>query len=90
MTTLKDTRQYPILPGSFDSDVDKFLLELEPNIVRGQFNAASKRLAAVLESTLASDGGTQAARALIEKMHLIAGNRRTKAQNVELDRRTKE
>lgn len=59
---------------------------LEPAIVRGQFKSAARRLEATLELLIARDG-TQAARALLEKMALIAGDRRTKTIEVDTDRR---
>lgn len=65
----------------------KILLEtLEPRIVRGQFNIAVRRLREVLEERMEHDGA-QGGRALLEKMHLIAGDRRMKTINVDVDRR---
>lgn len=59
---------------------------LEPAIVRGQFRTATRRLEALLELLIARDG-TQAARALLEKMALIAGDRRIKTIEVRTERR---
>ena len=63
------------------------LLEgLEPAIVRAQFKRAVERLEDLLEKRI-QDEGAQGGRALLEKMHLIAGDRRTKAMNVQVERR---
>ena len=59
---------------------------LEPAIVRGQFKSATRRLEELLELLIERDG-TQAARALLEKMALIAGDRRTKTIEVTTERR---
>jgi hypothetical protein len=68
------------------AELETLLADLEPAIVRGQFRAACRRLEEVLELDLERDG-PQAGRALIERIHLIAGNRRTKAMNVQVERR---
>ena len=66
--------------------LEALLVELEPDIVRSQFKRAVSRLHEKLEEELARDGA-QAARALLEKMALIAGDRRTVTLNVDVDRR---
>jgi len=66
--------------------LEALLVELEPDIVRSQFKRAVGRLHEKLEEELARDGA-QAARALLEKMALIAGDRRTVTMNVDVDRR---
>ena len=65
---------------------EALLVELEPDIVRSQFKRAAERLHKKLEEELARDGA-QAGRALLEKMALIAGDRRTKTLNVQVERR---
>ncbi len=65
---------------------EALLVELEPDIVRSQFKRAVERLHKKLEEDLARDGA-QAGRALLEKMALIAGDRRTKTLNVQVERR---
>ncbi len=67
-------------------DVDKVLADLEPVIVRGQLNAALRRVVEVFEETVERDG-IQAGRRLVELVHLVAGNRRVKCLEVEIDRR---
>lgn len=59
---------------------------LEPAIIRSQFKRAVARLDALLEARMA-DEGPQGGRALLEKMALIAGDRRRKAVNVTTERR---
>ena len=66
--------------------VEALIEDLEPAIVRGQFKSATRRLSDHLELLLERDGA-QAARALLEKMALIVGDRRTKTMNVEVERR---
>ena len=73
--TIDDTAAFAVL-----------LEDLEPKVVRSQFKRAVERLESLLESRLA-DEGPQGGRALLEKMALIAGDRRTKAINVEVERR---
>ena len=70
-----------------DTGVLAALLEdLEPAIVRSQFKRAVERLEDLLEKRM-TDEGAQGGRALLEKMALIAGDRRSKAMNVGVDRR---
>lgn len=66
-----------------EAAVDAAIAAAEPHIVRGQMKSAIRRL------WEAFDGleDPQAQRALCEKVHLVAGNRRQKALNVEVDRR---
>lgn len=59
---------------------------LEPAIVRSQFKRAVERLEELLEKRI-QDEGAQGGRALLEKMALIAGDRRSKAMNVQVERR---
>lgn len=68
------------------AELEALIVTLEPAIIRGQFKAAACRLEELIEKKLADEGG-QGARALLEKMHLIAGDRRTKAINVTVERR---
>lgn len=68
--------------------LETLLADLEPDIVRSQFKRAVERLGVRLEELLADPcQGAQGARALLEKMALIAGDRRTKTMNVDVDRR---
>lgn len=66
--------------------LEVLLADLEPDIVRSQFKRAVERLHKKLEEDLTRDGA-QAGRALLEKMALIAGDRRTKTLNVPVERR---
>jgi len=66
--------------------LEALLADLEPDIVRSQFKRAVERLHKKLEEDMARDG-SQAGRALLEKMALIAGDRRTKTLNVPVERR---
>lgn len=68
------------------AQVEALIESLEPAIVRAQFKSATRRLSDYLEVLIERDGA-QAARALLEKMALIAGDRRTKTMNVEVERR---
>jgi len=69
-----------------EATIDEKIAALEPLLVRSQFKRAVERLEDLLERRLA-DEGPQAGRALLEKMALIAGDRRTKTLSVEVDRR---
>lgn len=66
--------------------VDAAIATAEPLIIRSQFKRAVERLEELLEARMAEEG-PQGGRALLEKMALIAGDRRTKAIQVEVDRR---
>jgi hypothetical protein len=66
--------------------IEALIEDLEPAIVRAQFRAATRRLSDYLELLIERDGA-QAARALLEKMALIAGDRRTKTMSVSVERR---
>ena len=66
--------------------IDALIAQAEPAIIRAQFQRAVERLEDVLELALDRDG-PQAARALLEKMALVAGDRRKKVVNVDFDRR---
>lgn len=68
--------------GTFNA----LIADFEPAITRGQMRAATRRLEAHFELLLERDGA-QSARALIEKVALITGDRRTKTMNVEVERR---
>lgn len=68
------------------AELEVLLADLEPKVVRSQFKRAVVRLEEYLEKRLA-DEGPQGGRALLEKMALIAGDRRTKTLNVEVERR---
>lgn len=69
-----------------DMNTDELIIHYEPFITRAQLKAAVRRLEDYGVELLERDG-SQAVRALIEKTHLIAGDRRVKALEVELDRR---
>ena len=69
-----------------EDDIDRAIAQAEPAIIRGQARRAAARLMAQLETRLEA-GEFDAARALIEKMHLIGGDRRTKFMSVPEDRR---
>jgi len=77
MKTIEDT-----------ATLEALIQTLEPDIVRSQFKRAVERLKEKLEEDLARDGA-QAGRALLEKMALIAGDRRKKAMNVQVERRAR-
>lgn len=62
--------------------------ELEPAIVQAQFRKAQDRLRDHMLERLEKDG-PQGVRALMEKIHLICGDRRQKAVNVSVERRHK-
>ena len=66
--------------------LEVLLEDLEPKVIRSQFKRAVARLEAYLEQRI-RDEGPQGGRALLEKMALIAGDRRTKTLNVEVERR---
>ncbi len=72
--------------GEIRDEVDEAIARAEPPVVRSQFRRAVERLEDLLEKRLAEEG-PQGGRALLEKMALIAGDRRTKAVQVEVDRR---
>ncbi len=60
-----------------EATLDTRLAELEPVVLRGQLNAAIKRLEQVFDRTVARDG-LQAGRRLVELIHLVGGDRRIK------------
>lgn len=66
--------------------VDKALEDLEPLVVRGQLNAALRRVVEVFEETVERDG-IQSGRRLIELVNLVAGERRVKCLEVPVERR---
>lgn len=68
-----------------DMNVEELLVHYEPAIVAGQFNQAVRRLQEVFDKKVEHD--LQAGRRLIELVHLLAGNRRVKVVEVEIDRR---
>ena len=68
-----------------DMNVEELLVHFEPAMTRAQFGVAVRRLEEVLEEKISRD--CQEARALIEKIHLIAGNRRTQVVEVAFERR---
>lgn len=69
-----------------ETELDAKLAELEPIITRGQLKTAITRLHEEFERRMKSDG-SQGGRSLIEKIHLISGNRRMKVLEIEGDRR---
>ncbi len=70
-----------------DMTPDELIVHYEPVLTRAQFRAACRRLENELDKTIARDG-CQSARYLIEKIHLIAGNRRVQAVAVKVERRS--
>ena len=82
---MKTSQKLPGYPVR-DMNIDELIIHYEPVITRAQLKAAVRRLEDYGVELLEREG-PQAVRALIEKTHLIAGNRRTKALDVELDRR---
>jgi len=68
------------------AQLEALLEDLEPKVIRSQFKRAVERLEELLEKRIL-DEGPQGGRALLEKMALIAGDRRSKAMNVRVDRR---
>ena len=71
-----------------EAEIDQKLEELDPILAQAQFKAAVRRLQEHGQEILERDGA-DALRALCEKIHLIAGDRRTKFVSVEVDRRRK-
>lgn len=69
-----------------DTGIDMILADLEPAIVRGQLNAAIKRLIQVFETTVELEG-IQSGRRLIELVNLVSGERRRIVREVPLERR---
>lgn len=69
-----------------EAAIDAAIVSAEPAVIRSQFRRAVERLEDLLEKRLA-DEGPQGGRALLEKMALIAGDRRSKAMNVDVERR---
>ncbi len=69
-----------------EAAIDAAIVSAEPAVIRSQFKRAVERLEDLLELRLA-DEGPQGGRALLEKMALIAGDRRRKALNVQVERR---
>lgn len=68
------------------AQLEALLDDLEPKVIRSQFKRAVERLEELLEKRI-QDEGAQGGRALLEKMALIAGDRRSKAMNVQVERR---
>lgn len=66
--------------------IDAAIVSAEPAIIRAQFKRAVRRLEDLLEVRILDDG-PQGGRALLEKMALIAGDRRMKAIEVQVERR---
>lgn len=67
-------------------NVDELIVHYEPAVTRAQFQAAARHLEDRLDELIRRDG-CQAARSLIEKMHLIAGDRRKKSIAINVERR---
>ena len=78
-----DTATNRILEGEA---LDAKLAEMDPLLAAAQFKHALRRLEQVGMERLEAEG-PDGLRALIEKVHLVAGDRRTKFVAVELDRR---
>lgn len=70
-----------------DKQTDKAIAEFEAIQVKHQFRKAIERLSAHFAELEQDEDGLNSARALIERIHLIAGNRRHKHLAVNLDRR---
>ena len=66
--------------------VDVAIEALEPLVCRSQLNRAVEYLRAHFDRQMAV-GGSQAGRAVLEKVYLVCGERRVKALNVEVNRR---
>lgn len=66
--------------------LEALLDDLAPKVIRSQFKRAVERLEELLEKRI-QDEGAQGGRALLEKMALICGDRRSKAMNVQVERR---
>ena len=69
-----------------DMNVDELIVHYEPVFTRAQGRVACRRLEEKLEEIITRDD-CQAGRALIEKIYLIAGDRRIKAIEVQVNRR---
>lgn len=69
-----------------EAAIDAAIVSAEPAVIRSQFRRAVERLEELLDKRL-EDEGPQGGRALLEKMALIAGDRRRKALNVQVERR---
>ena len=82
---MKTSQKLPGYPVR-DMNIDELIIHYEPVITRAQLKAAVRRLEAYGVELLERDG-PQAVRALIERTHLIAGNRRVKVLEVQLNRR---
>lgn len=72
-------------PDVNEAELDRAIEEMEPLLVRAHYNAALERLAEAFEAAMAQN--PQAGRALIEKIHLIAGSRRMHARAVSVEAR---
>ncbi len=68
-----------------DMNVDELIVHYEPAVVAGQFNQAIRRLREVFEDTVRHD--LQGGRRITEFVHLLAGERRKKVVEVEIERR---
>ncbi len=68
-----------------DMNLEELLVHYEPAVVAAQFNQAIKRLREVFDDTVAHD--LQGGRRLIELVALVAGERRKKVIEVDIDRR---
>lgn len=60
-----------------DSEIARAILEHEPELARAHFRKAIRRLGEYFETAL-DVSGAQAARDVIEKIHVITGDRRRK------------
>ena len=69
-----------------EAAIDAAIVSAEPAVIRSQFKRAVERLEELLDTRIL-DEGPQGGRALLEKMALIAGDRRRKAVNVQVERR---
>ncbi len=72
-------------PNVNEAELDRAIEELEPLLVRCHYKNALERLEEAFEAAMADS--PQAGRALIEKIHLIAGSRRKHARTVTLEKR---
>lgn len=69
-----------------EDEIDEAIARAEPALIRAQAKRAIARLTFQLEEKLEA-GDFHQARALIEKIHLVGGDRRTKFVEVQVDRR---
>ena len=72
---------------STDHTTDELINKAEEAILYGQFRRAVRRLEATLGEVVKEDPSLNLARGVIERIHLVAGDRRMKEVRVQLGRR---